>query len=193
MHLDILLSKKGTYSIGIAELRNENKLDTSNLLSLVQNKDESLLAVQLFNASMIVDVQHLLSASQNALNAWNGGYAMARALEVEIAVYASAQRQIGRALDSVGVSDELETVAIVVIGNDDLIVQNAIEDFKERIGPLSSAPFPADITRLQMLMDHYGIERREVDLMSREDDSEAIREALSKCVVSRVSMVSLDS
>ncbi|MDF1538674.1 MAG: KEOPS complex subunit Cgi121, partial [Candidatus Thorarchaeota archaeon] len=158
MHLDRLISEENTHSIGIAEFRNENDLGRDKLISLAQQEDERLLAIQLFDASKIVDFNHLLSASQNAVNAWHGGYSKARSLDVETAVYASTQRQINRALDSVGVSDGLERIAVVVIGDDDRAVRDCLDSFEISIGSMIPTPFPANLDRLKALMSLYGIE-----------------------------------
>ena len=193
MLLEKLVSEKNAHSIGIAEFRNENGLGKDGLISLAQSRDETLLAIQLLDASRIVDFNHLLSASQNAVNAWYGGYAKARTLDVEIVVYVSAQRQIGRALDSVGISDGLKTIAVVVIGDDDQTVRNCLDSLAVSIGPLIQAPFSANMKRLEMLMDLYDIKQKEIETITTSKESEDIQAALSKCIVSRVSMVALDS
>jgi len=67
MRLEKLISEKNTHSIGIAEFRNKNGLGKDELISLAQNRDETLLVMQLLDASKIVDFNHLLFASQNGM------------------------------------------------------------------------------------------------------------------------------
>ncbi len=191
--LDKLISDDNDYSIGIAEFRNETDLSRDKLISLAQQEDKHLFAIQLFDASRIVDFNHLLSASQNATNAWYGGYAKTRALDVETAVYASTQRQISRALATLGVSDGVERIAVVVIGDDEQVVRKCLDSFAVSIGPLTQTPFPARLDRLEALMSLYGVSRKEIEAITKSDKPEDIQIALSKCVVSRVSMVALDS
>ncbi len=104
--------------VGISEIHNSNNLTQEELLDIAKSMSNDSLTVQLMNGLLIADDAHLLSAAQNAVNAQSGKYMLSRTLDVEIIVYASAQRQIGRALDELGVYDSVKNVAVVVIGND---------------------------------------------------------------------------
>jgi len=44
-----------------------------------------------------------------------------------------------------------------------------------------------------MLMDLYDIKQKEIETITTSEELEDIQAALSKCIVSRVSMVALDS
>ena len=96
MLIQKLSCKDDTYCIGISEISNSNELGVNQLLDLSKSYSENALAVQFFNSLMVVNDLHLLSAAQNAINAWSGGYMISRSLDVEIIVYASAQRHDGR-------------------------------------------------------------------------------------------------
>ena len=74
------------------------------------------LTVQFMNGLLIADDIHLLSAAQNAVNALSGKYMLSRSLDVELLVYASAQRQIGKAIDELGVYDGRDHIAAVLFG-----------------------------------------------------------------------------
>ncbi len=192
MHLDTLVTDKGTLSVGITDIGNSNKLNTDQLLELVSGLDDRVMAVQLFNAAMIVDVNHLLSASQNAINAWNGNYSQSRSLSVEIAVFASGQHQIGRALSSIGITDNLPSIAAVVIAHGQDEVTQCIRELTKAIGGPSKLEFPPDHKRLEKIMEYFGIARSELDVFLKSSTPQDFQNALSKCVVSRVSTVAFD-
>ncbi len=148
MHLDTLVTDKGFLSIGIVELDNEKSLNTDQLLKLVSAMESTVLAVQLFDATKIVDVYHLLSASQNAVNAWTGNYAQSRSLSVEVAVFTSGQHQIGRALSTMGISDNLSSIAIVVIASTSDEVLQCLNGLMDKIGSPSEPAFSPDVARI---------------------------------------------
>lgn len=74
-------------------------------------------AIQILDASMIVGREHLNSAILHAQRAFENKTNAARSLPVEIARFASGERQISAALSKIGISEKTKTLAIVAIGN----------------------------------------------------------------------------
>jgi tRNA threonylcarbamoyladenosine modification (KEOPS) complex Cgi121 subunit len=138
---------------------------------------------------MIVDEIHLLSAAQNAFNAWKGNYMKSRNLDVEMAIYASAQHQIGRALELMGVTDKTATVAVIVLGEDKQKVGDIMINFERTIGKEVISPFEMTPEKLETLMAIFSISDSELSLFLDQDDTKSRQRALSKCVVSRISQV----
>ncbi len=193
MRLEKLVSPKGALSVGIAELQNERKLGKDALIKNAIEVSGNILAVQMLNPYLIVDTHHLLSAAQNAVNAWYGKYAQARTLDIEIAIFASGQKQIGRALDTFGVSEGMNTVAVVIVDEKRECIMECYIDLQERIGPVSETQFSSDETRLMAIMKQFDIEKPEIMALTDTDDLPSIQSALSRCVVSRVTSVALES
>jgi tRNA threonylcarbamoyladenosine modification (KEOPS) complex Cgi121 subunit len=193
MILEPLISPKDSMYAGISELQNSHALDKGSLIGIAGAVAESLSAVQLFNPALIVDHHHLLSAAQNAVNAWSGGYARARSLDVEIVVFASGQYQIGHALDVFGVRDDMASVAAVIIGSDVGRIESCHEEITRKIGSDIEPPFSMDSNKLRAIMSHFGISQEEMNAVSISDNPEEMQRTLSRCVVSRVSDVALES
>ncbi|MHA2425300.1 MAG: KEOPS complex subunit Cgi121 [Candidatus Thorarchaeota archaeon] len=192
MYLESLAIDKGTLFVGIVDIENMKGLSTDQLLDLVSEFGSNVNAVQLFNGAKIVDVQHLLSAAQNAINAWNGGYAQSRSLSVEIAVFASGQHQIGRALSTIGVSDNLSSIAAVVIAPSKDEAKQVLTKLTTAIGKQCEPEFSSDPERLNQIMVLFDITKAEIESLIESDDPHEIQAALSRCVVSRVSTVAFD-
>jgi tRNA threonylcarbamoyladenosine modification (KEOPS) complex Cgi121 subunit len=186
-------SNETTSAVGVSEIHNSNKLTQDELLELAKSLSSPSLTVQLMNGLLIVDETHLLSAAQNAWNAQNGGYMLARSLDVEIIVYASAQRQIGRALDDLGVCDGLEHIAVVAIGADKKTVEHTLKELTKKMGVEFSIPFEASKERFDRIREHFKIDMKEVNTLTDSDDDLELQKALSRCVVSRVSLVAIDN
>ncbi len=193
MILESLVSSKDSMYVGISEIRNSRALSKDDLIDIASAVGASLSAVQLFDSALIVDYHHLLSASQNAVNAWNGNYAHARSLEVEIAVFASGQHQIGHALDVFGVKDDMASVAVVIVGTDVDRIEACHRTLIEQIGEDIEPPFTLDSNKTRAIMDHFGISDEELNAVSISDNPEEMQRTLSRCVVSRVSDVALES
>ena len=179
--------------IGIAELRNLNGLSQSELIDLATSRSIDSLTVQFLNGLLIADEIHLLSATQNAINAQQGEYMLSRSLDVEIIVFASAQRQIGKALTDLGVYDNLNEIAVVVVGPDATSVEGTIRDLADKVGEETIPPFPCTNERIERVKRHYQITEKEIDTISDSDKIESRLAALSRCLVSRVSLVAFDS
>ncbi len=191
--LESLSHSEETFKVVVAELQNSSKADRATLLRMALEFSKDLQAFQFLKPSLIAGSGHILSAAQNALNAWRGGYGIARSLDIEVALYASCQHQIGVALEHHGVEDGLDSVALVMIDTDEakLVSQfrHAIEQLGEEIAP----PFVPTEDRLRCIMEHFGIGESEILAVSSSDSLESRAKALEGCVASRVSMVSLES
>lgn len=179
--------------VGIAELRNSNSLNQEELIQLAKSMSNDSLTVQLLNGQLIASEMHLLSAAQNAINAQHGSYMISRSLDVEIIVFASAQRQIGRALESLGVYDKLDELALVVIGDDTSSVEQTINEMADIIGTEILPSFAATLDRIERIKQHFQISDKEINTLSESETLQSTLDALSRCVVSRVSLVAFDT
>ncbi len=191
--METLTSEKGVFHIAVGELKNTKNLNKDAMISLASEKAEGIEVVQLLESALIAGEEHLLSAAQNALNAWMGNYAISRGLDVEILLYASGQYQIGVALEKMGITDESESVAAVVLATDESNLRSHVNQIIDRIGSEVRQPFAPTQERIQSIMTHFGINETEISAVTSSDTLEARYQALSGCVTSRVSMVALDS
>jgi len=189
-----LLNANDTVNVvGISEIHNSNNLTQEELLNFVKSTSSDSLTVQLMNGLLIADETHLLSASQNAINAQNGKYMLSRTLDVELIVYASAQRQIGRALDELGVYDSVEHVAVVVIGNDRKSVEQSLRKIATKVGKEFPNPFARSKERFDRIKAHFDITEKEICTLTDSGDDLDRQKALSRCIVSRISLVAIDT
>ena len=179
--------------VGIAELRNSNNLSQEELIQLATSMASKTLTVQLLNGHLIANEIHLLSSAQNAIKAQQGNYMISRGLDVEIIVFASAQRQIGRALDELGVHDGIDEIALVVIGSDSTSVERSIKELTQAIGTEVLPPFVATEDHIERVKQHFQISDKEINALSDSDTLQSRLDALSRCIASRVSLVAFDT
>ncbi len=183
--------KDEVIQVGMSEFKNSRHLNRKALLTLARSEAESVLAIQFFDSSMIVDELHLLSAVQNAVNAWRGGYMKSRGLDVEMIVYASAQHQIGRALELMGVTDDTNGVLVVVLGAQLGSVKECIRILGLAIGKEITPAFHKTLDRIKAIMKVFSISDSEVALFLTRHDKKSWQRAVSRCLVSRISQVAV--
>ncbi|MHA2141066.1 MAG: KEOPS complex subunit Cgi121 [Candidatus Thorarchaeota archaeon] len=193
MRIETLTYEKEIFHVGVGELRNEKGLSNDAMISLASEKSEGIIAVQLLDSSLVAGDEHLLSAAQNALNAWKGGYAISRSLEVEILLYASGQHQIGVALNKLGITDISTSLAGVILASDESFLKHYVDMLIEKLGSEVQPAFAPTEERLQSIMKYFGISETEINSIASSDTLVAKYQALSDCVTSRISMVALES
>lgn len=74
--------------------------------------------LQIFDADLIATHQHLYFAVLNALQAFRTKTNIAKSIAVELMLYASANRQIQRAIEHIGIKPESLNIAVVIVGDD---------------------------------------------------------------------------
>ena len=97
--------------IGFSNVQLKN-IDTFLGQFRTETKD---VAIQFFNANHVAGRQHLYFAALNALNAFEKKINISNNLEVEALLYASAQRQIQKAVKMLGIKQESREVATLLM------------------------------------------------------------------------------
>ena len=90
--------------------------------------------LQFFDAELIATSEHLYFAALNALQAFQNKTNISKTVAVETMLYASAKRQIQKAINLIGVKPESETIAIVIVSSSEKQVQEAIEKLTAYLG-----------------------------------------------------------
>jgi len=74
--------------------------------------------VQFFDACLIATQEHLYFAVLNALQAFQNKTNVSKSLAMETMLYASARRQIQKAIQRCGIKPETTNMAVIIIGED---------------------------------------------------------------------------
>jgi len=82
--------------------------------------------VQFFDPSVIATWQHLFFAIINAQLSFKNGRNIAKSIEMETLLYASAQHQINKAIKKVGIKSDSSDIAIVMVANKEEQIDEAI-------------------------------------------------------------------
>lgn len=145
-------------------------------------------AVQFFNAEFVATWQHLYFAVLNALTAFRNKSNISKNIAMEIMLYASAQRQIRKAIALAGVKRDSADVAVVILGKDKTAVKTALAAVSKRVG---SEPDETCIAlsndKAQSIRKAFGISEKEVETVMKAGDAE---QALVDLVIERMALLS---
>ena len=155
--------------------------------SLASNMAEGI-AVQLFEADLIAGWQHLYFAVLNALLAFKTNRNLSRSLPVETALYASAQRQIRRAIDKIGLKPLSKNAAVILIGEnpDSLKISLAIISKKLDRNP-DETVLKLSKPKIQNIKREFEISKSELQFSTLAGDRE---QALTDLIIERVALLS---
>ena len=90
--------------------------------------------VQLYNADLIATWQHLYFAAINALMALKTKRNISKTLAVETVLYASAQRQIKKGMDLIGIKPDTTNIAIMIISENKESIKTGLSAVSKQIG-----------------------------------------------------------
>ena len=75
------------------------------------------IPLQLLDATFIAGTNHALFATLNALNAFKQGNNLSSHIEVEVLLYLSAQRQISKAIELIGVNTQTRHIVVILLSS----------------------------------------------------------------------------
>jgi tRNA threonylcarbamoyladenosine modification (KEOPS) complex Cgi121 subunit len=111
----------------ITGYQNINFCKAENFLKRNRTELQQSVWIQFFNANLIATHNHLYFAVLNSLQALKNKTNISKNLAMETMLYASAQRQIKRAIDILGIKQEYLDMAVIIIGEDKKETQNVLE------------------------------------------------------------------
>ena len=118
--------------IAIAGFRNVKIGDGDYLINTIRGSVRDA-CVQFFNARLIAGWEHLFFAALNALRAFESKMNISNSLAIETLLFASAQRQIRKAVELLGINPESSRVAALIIAETQQRAAEALETVSERI------------------------------------------------------------
>ncbi len=100
--------------ITIIGFRNVKIENINTFLETFRNENKNV-PIQFFNAKYIASSEHLFFAALNALNSFDKKTNISNNLAVEALLYASAQRQIKKAVKMLGIKQDSLEVAVLIL------------------------------------------------------------------------------
>jgi tRNA threonylcarbamoyladenosine modification (KEOPS) complex Cgi121 subunit len=144
--------------------------------------------VQFFDAELVATWQHLYFAVLNALLALKNGRNISKSVAMETILYASAQRQIRKAIDFMGVKCAVADVAMVIICESPESVEALLSAVSKRVGKEpDDTVLEISKKKAQGIREAFGITDAEFEAVLEKDND---KEALVDLVIERVALLS---
>lgn len=102
--------------VTIAGFRNVRIKDIEEFFKVMRKEKPSNVEIQFFDAKFVATWQHLYFAALNALTAFKNRENISESLAMESLLYASAQRQIRKAMKLLGIKPSSSEIAVLIIG-----------------------------------------------------------------------------
>jgi KEOPS complex subunit Cgi121 len=146
------------------------------------------LAIQFFNANHVGGRQHLYFAALNALNAFEKKTNISNNLEVEALLYASAQRQIQKAVKMLGIKQESKEIAVLIIKENSTTEVDYLYLVSESV-PGESDDSVLDLTdkKIEKIKKLFNISDIEFEATLKREGLE--KEALTDLVIERMALL----
>jgi KEOPS complex subunit Cgi121 len=131
-------------------------------------------AVQFFDAKHVAGPQHLYFAAVHALNAFNKNINISNNLAVEALLYASAQRQITKAVKMLGIKQNTSEVAALIMPENSYNKTDSLSLVTETV------PGERDDSTLELTDEKMGKIKKLFRISDHEFESKLEKEGLEK-------------
>jgi len=177
--------------IATAGFKNVKITDITGFLEHVR-KEVKECHVQIFDAKLIAGQQHLYFAALNALKAFEKKSNISSSLAIEALLYASAQRQIRKAVDKLGVKQDSSQVAVLIIAENKQGMNNCLEVVSKLIsGERNDGVLELTDEKTGDIKKLFDISDLEIEAKCRRKGLE--REALADLVIEHVALLAIQS
>jgi KEOPS complex subunit Cgi121 len=181
------IAEAGKY-VEITGFRNVGIEDAEEFVKAARKEIPQSTWIQFFDAELVATWQHLYFAVLNALLTFKNERNISKSIPMETMLYASAQRQIRKAIQLVGVKRASANVAVVIIGESPDSVKAVVSTVSKRVGE------EPDETVLEILKEKvrgirevFGITKKELETVMEKSDG---KRALVNLVIERMALLS---
>jgi KEOPS complex subunit Cgi121 len=184
-------TEESNENITIAGFRNVQIVNVNAFLEhFRQEKMEA--SIQFFDAKHVAGPQHLYFAALNALNAFKKSTCISNNLAVEALLYASAQRQIKKAVNMLGIKKGSSEVAALIITENRHKKSDYLRLVTERIpGERDDSILELTDKKIGNIKKIFGISDLEFEAKLEKEGLE--KEALTDLVIERVALLGTKS
>jgi tRNA threonylcarbamoyladenosine modification (KEOPS) complex Cgi121 subunit len=177
--------KGSNYSASIGGFTEVRIGDLEAFLSRLGRAAESAV-FQVFEAGMVAGWEHLFFAAVNAVKSFESGSPISRSLGIEVLLHASCQDQISRAFEVMGVSEDSERVALLVLAEGPGAAEKAYWRVAGLLGDEDDSVLEVSREKYASIMEAFGISHAELEAVGG-----PLEEALGRAIVERGALLGL--
>jgi len=174
--------------VEITGFRNANIKDTEEFMKAARKQLPQKTSVQFFNAELVASWQHLYFEVLNALLAFKNGRNISKTAAMEVMLYASAQRQISKAIQLIGVKPASANVAAVIISENPENLKAALSAVSKHIGAKpDETVLELTNAKIQSIRKAFKVSTQELEAVTEKKN---IQQALVNLIIERTALLS---
>jgi tRNA threonylcarbamoyladenosine modification (KEOPS) complex Cgi121 subunit len=168
------IEEYGKY-VEIAGYTNILFAEAEAFLKANRKQPQQHIEIQFFNAELIATSEHVYFAVLNALQAFRQKTNISKSVAMETMLYASAQSQIQKSIDLLGIKPTTKDMAVAIIGVDPKHIENALQELTSCIGrkPEESV-LQLCKHKQESIKKTFSITNKELSSMTKDDGDTAI-------------------
>jgi len=171
----------------ITGFRNVRMSNIEKFLKAISKEKPENVDIQFFDAKLIATWQHLYFAALNALTAFENEENISKTLPMETLLYASAQRQIRKATELIGIKPNSTDVAVLAIGERTEAVKGAVSRVSRRInGERDDSVLELSKEKENVIRKGFDVSKVELQTVAGKNNSE---KALIDLVIERMALL----
>jgi len=173
--------------VEIAGFRKAHVEDPAKLIEELRGLEElEGVAFQLLDADMVAGEEHLLISAFNAIRAFEMGLNVSSDLGIEALTFASAQRQIAKAIKLMGLKPGEVDIAVLLIASSEEAATRALEAIGKALGAeRDDGVLGVDEEKAKRIAEAFGLSEAELSACSRLG---RLAEAVKALVLERVAL-----
>jgi len=141
---------------------------------------------QVFDAGMVAGWEHLFFAAVNAVRSFESVTPISRSLGIEALLHASCQDQISRAFEVMGVSEDSERVALLVLAEGPGAAELAYERVAGLLGDEDDSVLKVSGEKFASIVEVFSISNAELEAVGG-----PLKKALGRAMVERGALLGL--
>lgn len=156
-------------------------------LKAIRRENRKKIELQFFDADLIATDRHLYFATLNGLQAFKNKVNISKSLSMETMLYASAQRQIHKAIQRCGIKQETTRMAALVAGDDPTQVKNVLQSINDSVGvEPDDGVLAMTKAKERRICEVFEISKNEVEAVMKNNDH---GEAVVSLVIERIALL----
>lgn len=177
--------------IAIAGLRTPKIEDVDEFLETLNKAKLPHSEIQFFDASLVATWEHLYFATLNALTAFKTKANISKSLAMETMLYASAQHQISRAMQIIGIKPSTKTMVLLIIGENADAAESVLQTVLEYTGAQTDDDvLELSEDKMEVIRKAFGITELELATIQK---GRCVEKALTDLVIERMALLATQS
>jgi tRNA threonylcarbamoyladenosine modification (KEOPS) complex Cgi121 subunit len=182
VHIDEF--RKYAIITGFKNIRIRNK---EEFLKKIHKEKQSNVEIQFFDAKSVATWQHLYFALLNALTAFRNSENISKSLAMETMIYASAQRQIRKATELIGIGNGMSEIALLIVGDNSETLKSALSMISKNVNMKNEdATLELSEQKQKIIREKFGISDLELKTIMKKG---YLNEALTNLVIERMALL----